>query len=198
MIGKKRPVCILATVAVFSLAACSLSGCSVPGSDPEPAMDVYQASKRINALLDETFAGVHPRLKWRDGPAETSGQDDILGRPNGSVTVSRTRYVRNEVSKGMVKILYGAVEKHWEAAGYKIGDVNAKEPSFTGMTPDGFSIRFSVGASGNVYFDASSPSAKYPGYSGGAVTGEEGDEFPKGSGGGRDVSPDVHDSYWSK
>ncbi|MFJ8675438.1 hypothetical protein [Streptomyces sp. NPDC093589] len=175
-----------------------MSGCSAPWSSPEPTMQVGQAVKRVDAVLDETFRAVQPRLKWREGPAAMSEQrNSVSNTANGVVTVGRTRYVRTEVSKDKLARLAKAVEKHWKGEGYEIGDMNPKGPSFSGTASDGCRITFSVGGSGIVYFDAGI-SAVSPGH-GGEIKGEEGDEFAQDpQGGGPDHRPDVRDPYWSK
>ncbi|MFG2532692.1 hypothetical protein [Streptomyces sp. NPDC048516] len=158
-------------------------------------MDTSQASRRLNELLDSTFASVKPALKWRDGDTEVlQVNDSVSNQPNGKATVSKTRYLRTKVSKKRLGGLMGVIERHWKASGYKITNINPKVPSFVGLTSDGFSIRFSVGRPGNVYFDAASPSVEDPGFSG---TLKEGDKFPPDSDGDPNIMPDVHDPFWS-
>jgi hypothetical protein len=159
-------------------------------------MDAQNASRRIDALLNKTLTAVHPRLKWRDGPAEITQHMDSLNEPTGAVTVSRARYVRNKVSKEKLQKLFAAVETSWKNAGYGIENVNRREPSCTGRTPDDLRISFSVGGNGNVYFGASAD-AKDPQISGDVLPGEEGDEFPEGQS-GPEIAPDVDDPYWSR
>jgi hypothetical protein len=174
-----------------------LGGIVTSEKETSSSMNVNQASERLTDLLGETFSGIKPGLKWRDGEtSSTQLADSISNKNDGTATISRTRYVRTKVTKGKIGSLAGAVERGWKDSGYKITGVNPKEPSFVGIAPDGFSIRFSVGAPGNVYFDVSSPAIKDPGYSG-TVPGEEGDDFPKNAKGLPDIMPDLDDSYWS-
>ncbi|MGW1377084.1 hypothetical protein ACWD6P_22850 [Streptomyces sp. NPDC002446] len=194
VVGRRR-FSALAISAVL-VSGC-LGGCSVLRSDPEPTMNVNQAVKRIDAVLDGTFKSIRPRIKWRDGPAEARvRKNSFTNTDNGEVSVGRTRYVRTKVSKAKLTELMETVRSEWTTSGYEIGEVHSQEPTFSGTAPDGCIIRFGVTGFGSVKFSVS-VGAVSPG-TGGPVKGEEGGKFPKAPNGGPDYTPDVRDPYWSK
>ncbi|MEU9122511.1 hypothetical protein AB0C96_22060 [Streptomyces sp. NPDC048506] len=185
-------------VAAVVLASGASSGCSIlSADDPEPKMHVNEAVKRVDAVLDDTFDAIRPKLKWRDGPAKISeGRNSFTNTANGEVTVGRTRYVRTKVSKAKLTELVKAVAGHWRGAGFKVGEMRPAGPSFSATAPDGCTIDFSVGGYDNISLSAG-VGAISPGY-GDEIEGEEGDKFPKAPNGGPDYAADVRDPYWSK
>ncbi|MFI7090623.1 hypothetical protein [Streptomyces lydicus] len=179
------------------LASGCLSGCSVLRDDPEPTINVEQAVKRVDTVLDGTFGAIHPRLKWREGPAHMSEQrNSFTNTADGEVSVDRDRYVRTKFSKAKLKELLTVVYKHWAKEGFKLRDSNPREPSMSATAADGRIVSLKVGGVGDVRIGAS-VGALSDGPSG-DIYGEEGDKFPKAPNGGPDYSPDVRDPYWSK
>ncbi|MGG7572767.1 hypothetical protein [Streptomyces sirii] len=174
-----------------------LGGCSAFRGDDHDRANVKQAVKRIDSVLDDTFKAIRPRIKWREGPAHISAhRNSFTNTANGEVGVGRKRYVRTKVSKLKLTELIKAVYKHWWAAGYEIGEMNTRRPTFSATAADGCVINFSVGGYGNISVsasvDVSSDAVS------GDIWGEEGDKFPKAPNGGPDYAPDVRDPYWSK
>lgn len=104
--------------------------------------------------------------------------------------------MRTKVSKVKLTELMKAVYGHWRAAGYKMSEVHAVGPSFSGTASDGCVLSFDMGGYGNISIsagvDALSSALSGP------IKGEEGDKFPKAPNGGPDYAPDVRDPYWSK
>ncbi|MFH9246038.1 hypothetical protein [Streptomyces lydicus] len=185
------------TVGLVMIVSGCLGGCSVLWDGPEPASNVKQAVKRVDSALDDTFKAIHPRLKWREGPAESSeNRNSFTNTANGEVSVGRSRYVRTKVSKVKLTELMKAVYGHWRAAGYKMGEVHAVGPSFSGTASDGCVLRFSMGGYGNISVSAGMDAVSSA--VGGPIEGEEGDKFPEAPNGGPDYAPDVRDPYWSK
>ncbi|GAB7032388.1 hypothetical protein JCM4914_38490 [Streptomyces platensis subsp. malvinus] len=175
-----------------------LCGCSVLGeSDPDPTLNVDQAVKRVDSVLDDTLHAVRPRMKWRDGPAHMSERrNSFTNMSNGEVSVYRDRYVRTKISKPKLKELLTVVYKHWAKVGFKLRDSNPREPSISATAADGRIVTLKVGGAGEVYIGAS-VGALSDGPSG-DILGEEGDKFPEAPSGGPDYTPDVRDPYWSK
>ncbi|MFI0712797.1 hypothetical protein ACH4SK_19555 [Streptomyces inhibens] len=184
-------------VAVAVLSSTFLGSCSLlRGDNPEPTVNVKQAIKRVDSVLDETLKAVHPRLKWRDDPAHLSERrNSFTNTADGEVRVGRERHVRTKISKAKLNELLTIVDKHWRKEGFKTKLLNPREPSISGTASDGCIVNFSVSGFGDVSIAASvgavsdAPS--------GDIEGEEGDDFPKSPEGGPDYTPDVRDPYWS-
>ncbi|MFI0785620.1 hypothetical protein ACH4Q6_08505 [Streptomyces lydicus] len=174
-----------------------LSGCSVLRDDPEPKVNVNQAVKQVDAILDKTFDAIHPRLKWREGPAHMSERrNSFTNTADGEVSVDRDRYVRTKFSKAKLKELLTVVYKHWAKEGFKLRDSNPRESSMSATASDGSIVSLEVSGFGGVRIGAG-VGALSDGPSG-DINGEEGDNFPKAPDGGPDYTPDVRDPYWSK
>jgi hypothetical protein len=186
---------LILTAVIFFVCACE-SIAPYKGKE-SPSMNAEQAADRVDALLDGTCSSVIPGLKWLDFEATAlQNSDSFTNQPDGTAIVSRTRYLRTEISKNKLGGLLGMIERYWKKSGYTIKGMNPQEPSFTAVTPDGFSITLSTGPVGNVYFDASSPDIKDPGYSG-TIPGKGSDDIPTRSDVQPDLVPDVEDSFWS-
>ncbi|MFI0215183.1 hypothetical protein [Streptomyces lydicus] len=186
------------TFSVIVLTSAALGGCSLVGAgDPEPTINVKQAVKRVDSVLDENFKVIHPRLKWRDDAAHMSERrSSITNQATGEVRVGRTRYVRTKVSKGKLTELLAVVRKHWAKEGFKVSEVDPRNSLMSGKSSNGCIVNFSVNGFGAVEISASF-GALSAGRSG-DIEGEEGDTFPKAPDGGPDYTPDVRDPYWSK
>ncbi|MFE4024382.1 hypothetical protein ACFXPZ_44630 [Streptomyces sp. NPDC059101] len=179
------------------LASGCLSGCSgLRGDTPEPTINVKQAVKKIDSLLDGTFKAINPPLKWRDGPARMSEiKNSFTNTATGEVRVYRRRYVRTELSKARLTKLLTVIIEHWKKEGFNISSANSREPSISGKSSDGHAVGVSVGGFGDVEISAYI-GALSDGLSG-DIDGEEGDKFPKAPNGGPDYTPDLRDPYWS-
>ncbi|MFH8404749.1 hypothetical protein ACH4FX_08220 [Streptomyces sp. NPDC018019] len=180
------------------VAGCSADDAGSKGKAGE-IQDPYKAGKHLDVLLNGVTSAVKPSLKSRDGATETQQLNhNVSNKPDGTVIVSKTRYIRTKVARSKVDALANSMQGYCKGEGYKITSVNPKEPSFVALTSDGYSLRFSVGAPGNVYLDAASPPARDPGTSGDdTLSGMEGDTFPKDAKGQPDIMPDLEDAYWS-
>lgn len=186
------------TFGVLVLTSAALGGCSLlPAGEPEPTINAQQAVKQVDSVLDENFKAIRPRLKWRDDAAHMSERrNSITNQATGEVRVGRTRYVRTKVSKGRLAELLSVVRTRWTKEGFKVNEVDRRDPSISGESPDGCIVNFSVDGFGAVEISASvgalsdDPS--------GDIEGEEGDTFPKAPDGGPDYTPDMRDPYWSK
>ncbi|MFF4698993.1 hypothetical protein [Streptomyces chattanoogensis] len=183
--NSRRALLMGATAAVF-VSSGVLAGCS------SPSMEVDEAVKKMDAAMDDTFAAVHPSLKWSDGPAGMSQHRDLLNREDGEITVARNRYVRTKVSKPKIAVLAKAVEKNWKAKGYELEYQNRKVPSFSYGTPEGVSVKFDVRGE-ILIISAAISDTKYPGHSGDIDDGD----YPNGLD-LDDTVPNVTDPYWSK
>ncbi|WP_159393922.1 hypothetical protein [Streptomyces sp. NRRL F-5755] len=187
-----------AVLSVALLAGCFVGDAGAKGEAGD-IQDPYKVGKHLDVLLNSATSAVKPSLKWRDGATETQPLNHkVTNKPDGTVVVSKTRYMRTKVARSKVDALANSVQDHCKGKGYKITSVNPKEPSFVALTSDGYSLRFSVGAPGNVYLDAAGPPARDPGTSGeDTLPGLEGDTFPKDAKGQPDIMPDLEDTYWS-
>ncbi|MDH2391294.1 hypothetical protein QCN29_21415 [Streptomyces sp. HNM0663] len=157
-------------------------------------MNMQQAGERAEVVLDEALAGIKPPLKWEYGTPGEIACGDELNRATGGSNVKRSRVITTTVTKERRGSLFGLVQRHWEAEGYTITSVNAdaKFPDVFAETSDGFVVSMNVGATGNVWFDVSSPCATasdvtYPAGTPGASGGPKTEE----------VTPTHHSSFWS-
>ncbi|WP_189299310.1 hypothetical protein [Streptomyces albospinus] len=186
------------SVASMLLATICLGGCStLSGDTPEPTVNVNEAVKQVDSILDGTVNAVRPQLKWRDGPARISERrNSFTNKANGEADVSRYRYVRTKVSKAKLNGLLAAITKYWNKEGFKASTSNPREPSLSGKAEDGRFAKFSMSSFGDVEFYVSVGALSSE--RSGDIKGEEGDQFPEAPNGGPDYTPDVQDSYWSK
>ncbi|MFJ5677606.1 hypothetical protein [Streptomyces sp. NPDC093097] len=189
---------LAAAVAGALISTGFIGGCSVlPGGSPDPTINVDQAVKQVDSILDDTVETVHPQLKWRDGPARRSERrNPFTNKANGEVNVGRYRYARTKVSKTKLPELLATITKHWSMEGFKTIASNPREPSLSGNTKDGRFVKFSVSSFGDVELYASVGALSSE--SSGDIKGEEGDQFPQAPNGGPDYTPDMRDSYWSR
>ncbi|MEU5130123.1 hypothetical protein [Streptomyces mobaraensis] len=158
-------------------------------------MNMQQAGDRSETILDKTFQGIHPPVKWEyDAPSEIACSTGV-NQPAGTTQVRRGRVVTTVISKRRRGGFLGVVQRSWEKLGYEITSVNADEemPAISARTPDGFAVSLGVGTIGNVFFSVSSPCAEPS-----PVT------YPKGTPGkpgGPDVHVDLtprhHSEFWS-
>ncbi|MFE1769745.1 hypothetical protein [Streptomyces sp. NPDC059008] len=190
---------VLSRVAVsVVLGSTLLGGCSIwGGDDPEQTINVKQAVKQVDSILDGTFKAVHPRLQWRDEPAHMSERrNSFTNTANGEMSVGRERHVRTRISKAKLTELLTDVDKYWRREGFKITLLNPREPSIMGERSDGCTVNFSVTGFGDVAISAGA--GAQADLVSGDIEGEEGDKFPKAPNGGPDYAPDLRDPYWSK
>ncbi|MGW7002610.1 hypothetical protein ACWGCW_07235 [Streptomyces sp. NPDC054933] len=184
---------VIGRIAVGVTMALLVTGCGgtlhSENVEKKPKMNADQAQEGMSAVLSKTFSAIRPTLKYQDASPTVSRSDDIAGRPTGTATLSRYRYVMTKVSAGKRGALLGVVERSWKKFGYSIGSVNPDKemPSIAAATPDGYGIQIEVGYPGNVSFVATSPVIDYP----------EGSNQFSGGGMVQNIMPNVDDAFWS-
>ncbi|KOG59481.1 hypothetical protein [Streptomyces varsoviensis] len=185
------------TAAGLLLVGCGAGGKSTPErpKKEQPTMDMQEAGERAEVILDDTFQGIKPPVKWVYFTPNEIACSDSLNLPTGTTTVKRSRGVTTKISAERRGSFLGVVQRHWEQQGYRIVqvDTNKDMPGIEARTKDGFTVSLGVGDIGNVYFNVASPCAK-----------DSDLTFPKGTPGkpggptGKvDLNPRDESDFWS-
>ncbi|RCH66027.1 hypothetical protein DT019_24725 [Streptomyces sp. SDr-06] len=124
-------------------------------------MNMQQAADKADALLQETVAGVTPKLRWVHEAPGQSTCTDWKNTDAGTGYVSRGLMVMTVVSPERRGSLLGMVERGWKGRGFTVTNVraDAEFPAVYASTPDGFRLEAAVGGEGQFRFGVTSPCA---------------------------------------
>ncbi|MGW9119566.1 hypothetical protein ACWGRV_23545 [Streptomyces sp. NPDC055663] len=157
-------------------------------------MDMQQAGKRSEAILDGTLAAIRPPVKWAYGAPVESACSTGLNEPTGTTTVTRSRNILTVVSEQRRGNLLGLVQRYWEGQGFRVVSVNTDKdmPRIGAKGPDGITVSLEVGSIGNVSLSAGLSCAEDS-----AMTYPAGTPGHPGGPKAEEVRPKEHSAFWS-
>ncbi|MFD7491369.1 hypothetical protein ACFV8T_02970 [Streptomyces sp. NPDC059832] len=156
VIGRVRLLGCALVVAV--LAACGVDGGTDWGEKGREAsaMDMRQAGRRAEGVLDGTLAAIRPPVEWAYGAPSEAACSTGLNEPTGTTTVTRSRNILTVVSERRRDNLLGLVQRYWERQGFQVVSVNSDKdmPRIRARDADDFTVSLDVGSIGNISVSA--------------------------------------------
>ncbi|MFF9685637.1 hypothetical protein [Streptomyces sp. NPDC014623] len=111
-------------------------------------MNMQQAARRADDILDALFREIKPEVKWTHDTTSL-----------GSCDVTRRRAVMTIVSAERRGNFLGVVDRAWRNSGYRMKSINNDPdvPAIFARTDDGFGVSLIVGGEGQVFFEVDTP-----------------------------------------
>ncbi|MFJ6575831.1 hypothetical protein ACIQMY_07685 [Streptomyces sp. NPDC091368] len=166
------------------LAGILLAGCGAQGGGgARTGMDMQEAARRADGMLDRTLGAVVPEVQWAHDTWTS-----------GSCTVTRRRTVTTVISEERRGAFLGVIERFWKKSGYEITGVNQDRdmPSVFARTSDGFAFDLTIGHKGQAFFDVTTPCVEKSDVAEPASE-PSGPAYPYG----RIPTPHVRSDFWS-
>ncbi|MEU9608824.1 hypothetical protein [Streptomyces sp. NPDC048057] len=141
---------------VVTLVGALVSSCGLlegENEPKEPVMDITmkEVAEKADVMLDATLAAFVPEVEWTHSASIT-----------GECNVIRNRTVMTIISEERRGNFLGMTERFWKKSGYEITSVNPdkRHPAIFALSPEGLSIRLTIGDKGQAFFEVRTPCVK--------------------------------------